>query len=118
MKTYRSDEEYDKLFDEFYEAYPADLELPYSSVLDKLNLRLDFMVENHAIKPMNLELHQIVNYRDTIKQLFQPNFDLVIRAFIHKKVASKFIALYRRIQHNKTLHKNAAMNVLSKAFNQ
>ncbi len=63
-------------------------------------------------------MKKIVNYRDTIKALFQPNFDLVARSYIHKKVASKFVSLYRRVQSNKEKSKSNAMNLLSKAFNE
>lgn len=94
------------------------MELPYSIILDKINLRLDFIIENNQLKPLNIDLKKIVNYRDTIKALFQPDFDLIARAYIHKKVASKFVSLYRRIQSNKQKFKSNAMNLLSKAFNE
>jgi hypothetical protein len=63
-------------------------------------------------------MKKIVNYRDIIKTLFQPDFDLVARSYIHKKVASKFVSLYRKVQSNKKKSKSNAMNLLSKAFNE
>ncbi len=91
--------------------------MPYSIVLDKINLRLEFIVENNALKPLNIDLKTIVNYRETIQKLFQADFDLVARSYIHKKVASKFVSLYRRIQANKQKFRSNAMDLLSKAFN-
>ena len=84
--------------------------------MDKINLRLDFLIENHNINPLsNMHPHDIFNYRKIITLLFQPDFDLVVRSYIHKKVASKFVALYRRIKYRNTATKNA-MNLLSKSF--
>lgn len=79
-------------------------------------MRLDFIVESHNIAPLpQMHPHDIVNYRKIITQLFQPDFDLIARSYIHRKVASKFVALYRRIKQKNTVIKNA-MNLLSKSF--
>jgi hypothetical protein len=48
--------------------------------------------------------------------MFQPDFDLIARAYIHRKIASKFIALYRRIRHNKNIAAKNAMMLLRKTL--
>ena len=53
------------------------------------------MLELTKIKPLPLEGFAQIDYQKAITEIFQPDFDIYARAYIHKKVAEKAYAMWK-----------------------
>lgn len=73
---------------------------------ERINLQCEFVLETQQIKPLSLGDFDPVIYRKCIAQILPLDFELIIRAYIFRKVSEKFIALWRGIKLKKQERQN------------
>ena len=101
----RSPERYETIVEDLIDAMPSNTEVPYSKVEERINLNLEFILDSLQIRPLPLDDNDFIDYRTAIKKIFPLEFDLILRAYIFRKVAEKIIVLWRSARANKQREK-------------
>ena len=89
------------MYEFLLELVPEGERITYGQLQDKINLNLDFVLDQTKIKPLLLDKYYELDYREAIREIFQPDFEIYIRAYIHRKVSEKAYALWRAYKSRK-----------------
>ena len=74
---------------------PEGEKITYNKLEEKINMNLEFVLDLTKIKPLPLDKYDEVDYREAIQKIFQPDFELEMRAYIHRKVSEKAYAVWK-----------------------
>jgi hypothetical protein len=118
FKASASDDEYDRIVERLMDEYPEGTEVSYSKVEERINLQCEFVLETQQIKPLPLGDYDVVQYRKCIMQILPLDFEIVMRAYIFRKVSEKFIAIWRGIKLKKQekLNRDFLESILSQTL--
>lgn len=97
------------MYEDLLEQMPEDAVVAYEKVVEKINIYLDFVLDSTKIKPLPLDKYDEINYRQAIEKIFQPDFELDVRKYIHRKVSEKAYALWKAYKARKLVEARVSM---------